>query len=117
MVDAALQAFDVGGVDEEFGAVGFEQGDCFCAGAFSLCCTSTESGCVCGCWRETTESSKNTPWLSSKSVMVCHLLVATNHFSPLRRQDRSMTSLLLSWSSAASTACSRAMLKRDSGKR
>jgi hypothetical protein len=27
VVDAALQAFDIGGVDEEFAAVWFEEGD------------------------------------------------------------------------------------------
>lgn len=34
VVDAALQAFDVGGVDEELGAVGFEEVDALCSMRF-----------------------------------------------------------------------------------
>jgi hypothetical protein len=49
--------------------------------------------------------------------MVCHLLVATNHLSSFRRQLRSMTSLLLSLSSADRTARRRSLLKTLSGKR
>lgn len=58
------------------------------------------------------------PWFTSMSVSVCHLFVATYQLLlPRRRQLRSITSLLLSPSRAASTASSRSWLKRASGKR
>lgn len=58
------------------------------------------------------------PWLTSMSVIVCHLFMATNQLSsPLRRQLRSMTSLDLSPSRAESTASRRSWLKRPPGKR
>jgi hypothetical protein len=55
--------------------------------------------------------------VSSKSVMTCHLFVATNHLSSLRRHERSMTSLFLSLSSARRMACKRSMEKMLSGNR
>ena len=57
------------------------------------------------------------PWFNSKSVMVCHLLVATNHLSPFLRQERSMTSLVLLLSRAWRTARRRSMEKVEEGKR
>src|SRR5271155_52889 len=49
--------------------------------------------------------------------MVCHLFIATNQVVPLRRQLRSMTSLLLSLSRALRTFWSRSREKRPDGKR
>lgn len=62
---------------------------------------------------------KGVPWLTSMSVMVCHLSMATNHLSspPCRRQLRSITSLLLSPSSAARTESRRGWEKVPLGKR
>lgn len=67
------------------------------------------------------------PSLTSISVMVCHLFIATNHRGTpaaaapsscwWRRQLRSMTSLLLSPPRAARTASRRGWLKWASGKR
>lgn len=52
-----------------------------------------------------------------KSVMVCHLSIATRHPPSTRRQLRSMTSLLLSLSSAARTDCRRSRANVPEGKR
>lgn len=65
----------------------------------------------------TIDSNQDAPWFNSKSVTVCHLLVATNHLSSLRLQLRSMTSLVLSLSSACKTASRRSMEKAELGKR
>lgn len=59
----------------------------------------------------------NIPCVSSKSVMTCHLFVATNHLLSLRRQDRSITSLFLSLSRACRMAFRRSMEKMLLGNR
>jgi len=43
VVDTLLQAFVVGGVDEEFRAVGFEAGDAFWESLVSKSCTAIQS--------------------------------------------------------------------------
>lgn len=101
VIDAALQALDVGGVDQELGAIRLKQRNAVCVVSVGACILV-----ACGA-----------PLFSSKSVMVCHLFVATNHRSSRRRHDRSITSLSLLLSSAASTRCRRAMLNSESGNR
>jgi hypothetical protein len=57
------------------------------------------------------------PLLIAKSVIVCHLSMATRHPPSTRRQLRSMTSFSLSPPSAASTACRRSRANVPDGKR
>lgn len=59
----------------------------------------------------------NSPAVNSMSVRSCHLFMATNHVSPLRRQLRSMTSFEVSLSSALSTDCKRSKENLPDGKR
>lgn len=61
--------------------------------------------------------SKDLPAVSSISVRVCHLFMATNQVAPLRRQLKSMTSLEVSLSRAASTDLRRSRENLPSGKR
>lgn len=57
------------------------------------------------------------PLFNSKSVIVCHLSVATNHLSSFLRHDKSTTSFPTSLSKAARTARRRSCEKVDLGKR
>ena len=59
----------------------------------------------------------NSPLVMAKSVIVCHLSIATRHPPSTRRQLRSMTSLLVSPPSEARTACRRSRAKVPEGKR
>jgi len=63
------------------------------------------------------QKHKHSPNVISKSVIVCHLSVATNHDLPFRRQLRSMTSFEVSLSRAASRAVRRAGAYVAEGKR
>ena len=62
-------------------------------------------------------ASRYLPALTSISVNVFHLFMATTHLSPCLRQLRSMTSLLLSPSRATSTAFRRSIENFAFGKR
>lgn len=59
----------------------------------------------------------NPPLLISKSVIVCHLSMATFQPSSTRRQLKSITSLSLSPPKACRTDCSRSREKEPEGKR
>ena len=62
-------------------------------------------------------TSQNLPAVNSISVRSCHLFMATNHVSPLRRQLRSMTSFEVSLFKALSTDCRRSRENLPEGKR
>ena len=57
------------------------------------------------------------PLLTSMSVSVCHLFIATNHESSFRRQLRSMTNFALSSPKAWNTPWRRSMEKLPFGNR
>ena len=61
--------------------------------------------------------SDSLPAVNSMSVRSCHLFMATNQVSPLRRQLRSMTSFEVSLSRALSTDCRRSRENLPEGKR
>ena len=85
LVDALLKTLVVCRVDEKLGAVWFQTLDGFYLKLDGWHLNNLE----------------HIPWLTSISVMVCHLFMATyQESSPRRRQLRSMTSLFLSPPSA-----------------
>jgi hypothetical protein len=106
-VNTSLLAFDISSMDEEFRAVRFEEGDVFFWRLVRISCCSSS----------VTADIFNSPLVMAKSVMVCHLSIATRHPPSTRRQLRSMTSLLVSPPSEARTACRRSRAKVPEGKR
>jgi hypothetical protein len=104
-VNTSLLAFNVGSVDEEFSTVRFKECDVF----FSSKGQSLRFSVII--------DLTNSPLVMAKSVMVCHLSIATRHPPSTRRQLRSMTSLLVSPPSEARTACRRSRAKVPEGKR
>ena len=57
------------------------------------------------------------PWFSSTSVIVCHLLVATNQLLPFLRHERSMTRFDVSLLRASRTDFRRGRENLAEGKR
>lgn len=105
-VDALLEAFVVGCMDEEFGTVRLEKFDV----VYNVLISQpppTPRG----------SPGRLIPLVISISVSVCHLFIATNQVSAFRRQLRSMTSLLLSLSNDKRTDSSRSRENLPLGKR
>jgi hypothetical protein len=104
-VNTSLLAFDISSMDEELSAVRFEECDVFFGSPSQSLCLQRDSRFF------------NSPLVMAKSVMVCHLSIATRHPPSTRRQLRSMTSLLVSPPREARTACRRSRAKVPEGKR
>lgn len=86
-INAFLQTFIIRSMNQKFRTVRLERLD--------RCCAILA--------RVTAQEDLCTPSLTSISVIVCHLFIATNQVSSFLRQLRSMTSFSLSPPRAAST--------------